>query len=161
MLGEALAVCNYLYAHWSDFQRLRERLGRKRKREEVPVHEPEQELATAGDVTMGDESNMEVNEQASSSDGPVPPKHPPPRGLPPRAPVFLLFRWIRHRDGKHGRQSGFYTGCLEELKIALGEEVREWTMIGNEDTTIDNRFFKCSWEFWNKTTVKEFADELT
>ena len=46
------------------------------------------------------------------------------------------------------------------MKIASGEEDKEWIMIGNEDTTTDNKFFKCSWAFWNKITVREFEDEL-
>ena len=66
-----LGVCNYLYTQWNDFQRLRERLGRKRKREEVQVHEPEPEVATAGGLTMNDELNIGANEQASSSEGPA------------------------------------------------------------------------------------------
>ena len=70
------------------------------------------------------------------------------------------FQWTPLHDGIHGHQSGSYTGCLEELKIVLGEEATEWTMIGNEDTITDNKFFKCSWAFWNKTTVKEFVEEL-
>ena len=121
----------------------------------------ETEKATAGGLTIGDELSIGANEQASSSEGPVPPKHPPPLGPPPRAPVFSPIPVDPPPRWEAWSPDWFLYWMLEELKIALDAEVKEWTMIGSEDTTVDNRFFKCSWAFWNKTTVKEFADELT
>ena len=103
-----IGFCNYVYTHWESFQRPLERLGRKRKRDDA---EPEPGLPIAEDVDNG--AGVGLGEQASSSDGPRPPPNPPPRGSPPRAPVFSLTRWTRHRDGTHGHRNGSCIGCLD------------------------------------------------